>query len=109
VFSFRLHPLDADARRQPARRGGDRPCLAPLSPGVRRGPAPLPDYFVDAQTRRRATTCGSRRAAQEFIDSSISKTINCPEDIAFEAFKDVYQQAYDQGCKGWHHLSARTR
>ncbi|MGB1425071.1 MAG: ribonucleoside-diphosphate reductase, adenosylcobalamin-dependent, partial [Paracoccaceae bacterium] len=34
------------------------------------------------------------------IDSSISKTINCPEDISFDAFKDVYLQAYELGCKG---------
>jgi ribonucleoside-diphosphate reductase alpha chain len=39
-------------------------------------------------------------AAQKYIDSSISKTINVPVDFSFEAFKDVYQQAYDLGCKG---------
>lgn len=37
---------------------------------------------------------------QEYIDSSISKTINCPEDIAFDDFKEIYQMAYDSGCKG---------
>ena len=39
-------------------------------------------------------------AVQKYVDSSISKTINCPEDISFEAFKDVYLQAYELGCKG---------
>ena len=39
-------------------------------------------------------------AAQKWVDSSISKTINCPEDISFDAFKDVYMQAWDTGCKG---------
>ena len=34
------------------------------------------------------------------MDSSISKTINCPEDISFEAFKDVYLEAFNLGCKG---------
>jgi ribonucleoside-diphosphate reductase alpha chain len=62
--------------------------------------APLPDYFVDAQTLSPADHVRIQAAAQEFIDSSISKTINCPEDIAFEAFKDVYTMAYEQGCKG---------
>jgi ribonucleotide reductase alpha subunit len=38
-------------------------------------------------------------AAQKWVDLSISKTINCPEDI-FDAFKDVYMAAWDQGCKG---------
>src|SRR3546814_6420068 len=32
--------------------------------------------------------------------SSVSKTIILPADISFEAFKDVYQQVYDLGCKG---------
>jgi ribonucleotide reductase alpha subunit len=35
-----------------------------------------------------------------YVDSSISKTINLPRDISFEAFKDVYEEAYAQGCKG---------
>ena len=39
-------------------------------------------------------------AAQKYIDSSISKTINCPKNISFEAFKDIYRSAYAQGCKG---------
>lgn len=38
-------------------------------------------------------------AAQKHIDSSVSKTINCPESITFEAFKDIYQQAYSLGAK----------
>jgi ribonucleoside-diphosphate reductase alpha chain len=37
---------------------------------------------------------------QKYIDSSISKTINCPEDISFEKFENIYQKAYDLGCKG---------
>ena len=39
-------------------------------------------------------------ALQAHVDSSISKTINCPADMSFEAFKDVYLQAYDLGLKG---------
>jgi ribonucleoside-diphosphate reductase alpha chain len=39
-------------------------------------------------------------AAQRHVDSSISKTINVPVDIGFEAFKDVYLKAYELGCKG---------
>ena len=37
---------------------------------------------------------------QAFVDSSISKTINCPEEMEFDDFKDVYMRAYDLGCKG---------
>ena len=62
--------------------------------------APLPDYFVDAQGLRPADHIRMQAAVQEYIDSSISKTINVPEDIAFEDFKDVYLEAYRLGCKG---------
>ncbi|WP_226688785.1 adenosylcobalamin-dependent ribonucleoside-diphosphate reductase [Ruegeria arenilitoris] len=64
------------------------------------GDAELPDYFVNAQTLPPSDHVKMQAAAQKWIDSSISKTINCPEDISFGAFKDVYMQAWDQGCKG---------
>ncbi len=64
------------------------------------GDAELPNYFVNAQTLSPSHHVKMQAAAQKWIDSSISKTINCPEDISFDAFKDVYMQAWDQGCKG---------
>jgi ribonucleoside-diphosphate reductase alpha chain len=64
------------------------------------GDKPLPDYFVNAQTLAPLDHVRMQAAAQKWIDSSISKTINCPEDIDFEAFKDVYMEAYETGCKG---------
>ena len=39
-------------------------------------------------------------ACQPFVDQSISKTINVPTDIEWEAFKDVYMAAWKRGCKG---------
>jgi ribonucleoside-diphosphate reductase alpha chain len=39
-------------------------------------------------------------AAQPFIDSAISKTINVPAAISFAEFEDIYRSAYEQGCKG---------
>ncbi|MBM1816308.1 adenosylcobalamin-dependent ribonucleoside-diphosphate reductase [Pseudosulfitobacter pseudonitzschiae] len=65
-----------------------------------KGDAELPDYFVNAQTLAPADHVKMQAAAQKWIDSSISKTINCPADISFDAFKDVYMQAWDTGCKG---------
>ena len=64
------------------------------------GDKDLPDYFVNAQTLAPQDHVRMQAAAQKWIDSSISKTINCPEDISFDAFKDVYMQAYETGCKG---------
>ena len=65
-----------------------------------KGDAPLPDYFVNAQTLPPLDHVRMQAAAQKWIDSSISKTINCPEDISFEDFKEVYMEAWDSGCKG---------
>jgi ribonucleoside-diphosphate reductase alpha chain len=62
--------------------------------------APLPDYFVDAQQLSPKDHVAMQAAVQKYVDSSISKTINCPEDLSFAAFKDVYLLAYDLGCKG---------
>ena len=62
--------------------------------------AELPDYFVNAQTLAPQDHVRMQAAAQKWIDSSISKTINVPEDISFAEFKDVYMAAWDQGCKG---------
>mgnify|MGYP000699887800 FL=1 len=64
------------------------------------GDAQLPDYFVSAQNLTPSDHVKMQAAAQKWVDSSISKTINCPEDISFDDFKEVYMQAYDTGCKG---------
>ncbi|MDE1987686.1 MAG: adenosylcobalamin-dependent ribonucleoside-diphosphate reductase [Alphaproteobacteria bacterium] len=60
----------------------------------------LPDYFVSAQTLAPEDHLAVQAAAQKYIDSSISKTINVPATISFEAFKDIYLRAYELGCKG---------
>lgn len=61
---------------------------------------PLPKSFVTAQTLDPNAHVRMQAAAQRWIDSSISKTINVPEDINFDDFKQVYMDAYDSGCKG---------
>jgi ribonucleoside-diphosphate reductase alpha chain len=61
---------------------------------------PPADTFVDAQTLTPADHLAMQAAAQDYVDSSISKTINLPRDISFEAFKGVYEEAYATGCKG---------
>ncbi|SFR41711.1 adenosylcobalamin-dependent ribonucleoside-diphosphate reductase [Litoreibacter janthinus] len=64
------------------------------------GDIDLPDHFVNAQTLAPLDHVRMQAAAQKWVDSSISKTINCPEDISFDDFKDVYMEAWDTGCKG---------
>jgi ribonucleoside-diphosphate reductase alpha chain len=60
----------------------------------------LPDYFVNAQELAPEDHLAVQAAAQDHIDSSISKTINVPAEISFDAFKHVYLKAYESGCKG---------
>lgn len=61
---------------------------------------PLTKSFVDAQNLAPNDHLVMQAAVQKYIDSSISKTINVPEEISFDDFKDIYMQAYDLGCKG---------
>jgi len=60
----------------------------------------LPESFVDAQGLSPNDHLVMQAAVQKYIDSSISKTINCPEGISFDDFKEIYAQAYELGCKG---------
>jgi ribonucleoside-diphosphate reductase alpha chain len=61
---------------------------------------PLPSSFVTAQTLTPNAHIKMQAAAQRWVDSSISKTVNVPEDINFDDFKQVYLDAYESGCKG---------
>ena len=62
--------------------------------------AALTDAFVDAGTLSPADHVRMQAAVQAHVDSAVSKTVNCPEDIDFEDFKEIYQAAYDAGLKG---------
>lgn len=60
----------------------------------------LPDYFVTSENIKPLEHVEVQAAAQKWVDSSISKTINIPTDFPFEDFKDVYLRAYEKGLKG---------
>ena len=60
----------------------------------------LPDFFVTASDLTPEQHILMQATVQKYIDASISKTINCPQDISFDDLKNVYIQAYEQGCKG---------
>ncbi|MEE9455347.1 MAG: LAGLIDADG family homing endonuclease [Paracoccaceae bacterium] len=60
----------------------------------------LPEHFTNAQTLAPIDHVRMQAAAQKWVDSSISKTINCPEDISFDDFKEIYLEAWNSGCKG---------
>jgi ribonucleoside-diphosphate reductase alpha chain len=65
-----------------------------------RGDSPVPRTFVSTQQLAPEAHLAMQAALQPFVDNSISKTINVPEDYSFEGFKDIYAQAYDLGLKG---------
>ena len=60
----------------------------------------LPDYFVTADDVSPEQHVDIQAAAQKWIDSSISKTINIPAALPFEEFKNIYRYAYEKGLKG---------
>lgn len=60
----------------------------------------LPDYFVTSDQITPEQHVDVQAAAQKWIDSSISKTINVPTDIPYERFKDIYLYAHSKGLKG---------
>jgi ribonucleoside-diphosphate reductase alpha chain len=59
-----------------------------------------PDWLVTTADLTPAEHIAVQAAAQEYIDSSISKTVNCPAEMTFEDFSKVYDLAYESGCKG---------
>lgn len=60
----------------------------------------LPDYFITTDDITPEQHVDIQAAAQKWVDSSISKTINVPSDIEYERFKDIYLYAYRKGLKG---------
>lgn len=60
----------------------------------------LPDGFVTTAELPVTAHLAMQAALQPFVDNSISKTINVPQDYAFDDFKRIYDLAYDRGLKG---------
>ena len=60
----------------------------------------LPDYFVAACDISPQEHIQMQAALQKYVDSSISKTINIPENYPYNRFKKLFMYAYDKGSKG---------
>ncbi len=60
----------------------------------------LPDYFVTSMDLSAEDHIRVQAAIQKWVDSSISKTANCPSDFTVEETKRLYELAFDLGCKG---------
>jgi ribonucleoside-diphosphate reductase alpha chain len=62
--------------------------------------AKLPDYFVTALEISASAHEEMVAAVAPFIDTSISKTVNVPEDYPYADFEDLYMKAWKSGLKG---------
>jgi ribonucleoside-diphosphate reductase alpha chain len=60
----------------------------------------LPDYFVNALEMSAHDHLEMMAAVQPYVDTSISKTVNVPADYPFDAFQDLYFEAWRRGLKG---------
>ena len=60
----------------------------------------MPDYMVTALDLTVEDHLVMQAACQKYVDSSISKTVNCPKDMSFQDFAKVYYRAYELGLKG---------
>ncbi len=64
------------------------------------GETELPDYFVTAMDLSPEEHIKVQAAIQRWVDSSISKTCNVPNEYTVEQVSDLYLYMYDMGCKG---------
>ncbi|MBU1689994.1 MAG: adenosylcobalamin-dependent ribonucleoside-diphosphate reductase [Gammaproteobacteria bacterium] len=62
--------------------------------------ASLPKAFVRADEIAPEAHIRMQAALQTHVDSAISKTINVPAEFDFDAFRSIYETAYDMGLKG---------
>jgi ribonucleoside-diphosphate reductase alpha chain len=60
----------------------------------------LPPYFVTALEISAAAHEQMVAAVAPFVDTSISKTVNVPENYPYGEFQDLYFQAWKSGLKG---------
>jgi ribonucleoside-diphosphate reductase alpha chain len=63
-------------------------------------PTAVPDGFVTTADLPVSAHLAMQAALQPFVDNSISKTINVPQNCPFDDFKRIYDLAYDMRLKG---------
>jgi ribonucleoside-diphosphate reductase alpha chain len=64
------------------------------------GDEQLPDYVVTAHQIDPYFRVKMQGVIQKYVDSSISSTVNLPEDVSVETVADIYMTAYKAGLKG---------
>jgi len=62
--------------------------------------AKLPPYFVSAMQMDATSHIAMMEAVQPYVDTAISKTVNVPQDYAYDDFKGLYHEGWKAGLKG---------
>lgn len=60
----------------------------------------MPDFFVTAMDLSPEAHVRVQAAVQRWVDSSISKTCNVPNEYTVEQTAELYELMYELGCKG---------
>lgn len=68
-----------------------------------------PEYFVSANDLTPEDHVRVQAAIQQYVDASISKTVNAPKTHTVEDVKRLYTLAYDLGCKGIAYMREGSR
>ncbi|QIA26374.1 adenosylcobalamin-dependent ribonucleoside-diphosphate reductase [Thermaerobacter sp. PB12/4term] len=61
---------------------------------------PVPDYFVSADQLTPEEHVRMQAVIQQYVDASISKTVNAPREHTVDQVRTLYRLAYELGCKG---------
>ncbi|MCL5439193.1 MAG: adenosylcobalamin-dependent ribonucleoside-diphosphate reductase [Patescibacteria group bacterium] len=68
-----------------------------------------PDYFVSANDLTPEDHVKVQSTIQQYVDASISKTVNAPKIHTVEDVKKLYELAYKLGCKGITYMREGSR
>lgn len=60
----------------------------------------LPDFIVTTSNLKYKERIDVQSAWQQYIDASISSTVNLPEETTVEEVEDLYRYAWEKGLKG---------
>jgi ribonucleotide reductase alpha subunit len=64
-------------------------------------PNKIPEYFVTTKDINAYDSIDIQAIFQKYVDASISKTLNLPENITFEEYKNLFKYAYEKELKGF--------
>ena len=95
-----VHGIDDGVELLPFDAAQERPAATVWTDADGKRRALLGPAFVSALQMSAGDHMAMNVAVQPFIDTAISKTVNVPADYPFDAFKDLYFEAWKAGLKG---------